>query len=87
MKHFITIFIFFSINTFNINAQDTLLHKVPFLGSERYILFDDGNFIFKSYLCGSSFVSYGNYKRTLFGVKFEYDTTKCPTPYILSKKN
>jgi len=86
MKHFFTIFIFFSINTFNINAQDTLYHNVQGLGGEKYLLYEDGTFIYESYLCGFNFMSYGIYKRNLFGIKFEYDTTKCPTPYILCEK-
>jgi hypothetical protein len=66
----------------NTNAQDTLYLPVHGLGHEKYVLKDDGSFIFSSYLCGSSFVSFGNYKRTFNGYKFKYDTTKCPSPNI-----
>lgn len=67
----------------NTNAQDTLYLPVHGLGHEKYVLKDNGSFIYSSYLCGSSFVSFGTYKRTVIGYTFRYDTTMCPSPHII----
>lgn len=65
-------------------SQDTLIHPVDGLGSERFILFDDGSCMFKSSLCGHTFVSIGTYRKTLWGIKFSYDTTKCPKQIMIN---
>lgn len=64
------------------SAQDTLYLKVHGLGHEKYILKENRTFIYNSSLCGSTFVSFGTYKKNFFGYKFSYDTTLCPTPSI-----
>jgi hypothetical protein len=75
------LFLFFFICSY---AQDTLYLPVHGLGHEKYVLKDDANFIYSSSLCGSNFVSFGTYKKTIFGYSFDYDTTKCPNPIVLS---
>lgn len=80
MKRLLSLYILLIVS--NTYAQDTLFLPVHGLGHEKYVLKDDGSFIYNSSLCGSTFVSFGNYKRTLFGYKFTYDTTRCPSPFI-----
>lgn len=68
----------------NVSAQDTLYHRIPGLGSQKYVLNEDGTFIYTSFQCGFGFVSYGNYTKNPDGYSFSYDTTKCPEPSIKS---
>jgi len=84
MKPFFLLFILFT--GLNGSTQDTLYHPVAGLGSEEYVLFTNGTFIFKSYLCGSAFVSFGDYKKNIFGYEFTYDTTRCPSPFLIEEK-
>ncbi len=63
-------------------AQDTLYLPVHGLGHEKYVLNDDGTFVYSSHLCGSSYFSFGKFKRNLLGFKFSYDTTRCPKPSL-----
>jgi len=63
-------------------AQDTLYHPIPMLGHEKYILHDDGTFIYRSHQCGFTSLSFGSYRKNVFGYTFDYDTTKCPKPAI-----
>ena len=69
---------------FSCLSQDTLMHPVHGLGHEKYVLFEDGSFVYSSHLCGHSFYSYGDYKKLIFGYRFNYDTTRCPTRSLIS---
>lgn len=66
-------------------AQDTLYMPVPGLGAEKFILKNDGTYIYHSRLCGSRFVSAGTYRKTLTGYRFHCDTTKCPVSSIVQE--
>ncbi|MGV3612806.1 MAG: hypothetical protein ACO1N0_17730 [Fluviicola sp.] len=68
----------------NVSAQDTLYHRIPGLGSQKYVLNEDRTFIYTSFQCGFGFVSYGSYRKNILGYRFSYDTTKCPQPSIVS---
>lgn len=67
----------------NVSAQDTLYHRIPGLGSQKYVLKADRTFIYTSFQCGFGFVSYGSYHKNILGYRFSYDTTKCPEPSIV----
>ena len=82
------LFILFLLFFFNFShAQDTLYLPVHGLGHEKYVLKEDGTFNYSSYLCGSTFFSFGTFKKTIFGYRFSYDSAKCPSPSILEVKN
>ncbi len=85
MKQLLAFYILLIVNY--TNAQDTLYLPVHGLGHEKFVLKDDGSFIYSSHLCGSSFVSFGTYKRTVVGYKFKYDISKCPSPHITEINN
>ena len=69
----------------NVSAQDTLYHRIPRLGHQKYVLKDDGTFVYTSLQCGFGLVSYGSYTKNPVGYTFSYDTTKCPKPSIVCK--
>lgn len=82
MKQFLAISLLLFL--LNASAQDTLYHRIPGLGHQKYVLNEDGTFIYTSFQCGFGFVSYGNYTKNTDGYSFSYDTTKCPKPSITS---
>ncbi len=68
-------------------AQDTLLLPVPSLGHEKYVLYDNGTFLYSSHLCGYSYFALGDYKKNAFGYLFKYDSSRCPSSSIIQIKN
>ncbi len=85
MKQFFLLFSIFFLNCSC--AQDTLYLPVIGLGHEKFVIEENGHFVYSSYLCGSSFVSFGTSKKTLFGYRFDYDTTMCPKPGVVEVRN
>lgn len=80
MKQFLLIYILFV--CFKSYAQDTLYFEVYGLGHEKYVLKEDGTYVYSTFLCGSSSVSIGTFKKTIFGYSFSYDSSKCPNPSV-----
>ncbi len=80
MKQLFLIYIFFV--CLKSNAQDTLYLEVHGLGHEKYVLKEDGTYVYSTFLCGSSSVSFGTFKKTIYGYNFRYDSSKCPNPSI-----
>ena len=68
-------------------SQDTLYLPVFGLGSEEFVLYEDGSFVYSSHLCVFSYYSFVDYKKTVFGYKFSYDTTRCPDPIMVEVKS
>lgn len=80
MKKLLIIYLLFSSYSF---AQDTLYHSVPGLGHEKFVLKENGTFVYSSHLCGFSSYAFGSYNKNMLGYKFFYDSTLCPKPSIL----
>jgi hypothetical protein len=80
MNRLFIFYLFFTVSS--AFAQDTLYLPVHGLGHEKYVLNENETFIYSSHLCGSSFISFGTYKKNMFGYRFNYDTTLCPNPSI-----
>lgn len=85
MKRLLALYVLLIVSNFY--AQDTLYLPVIGLGHEKYILKNNGTFVYSSELCGFSFISFGTYKKTNFGYHFDYDTTRCAYPSVAEIKS
>lgn len=68
-------------------AQDTLTLRVPMIGGKEIVLFNNDTFVFRSNLCGSTSLSYGTYKKSIFGLKLYTDSSLCPKPHVVEIMN
>lgn len=60
------------------NCQDTLIAHIPMIGNKKFILFDNGTYKYKSFLCGIGTIEYGTYEIKRKKIIFIPDTCVIP---------